>query len=590
MAPSSKAGRPSRGRSRSRGRGVLPDRGSSPDSAAAGLLPAVALSQDEASLAASLYKRKRALESVSAGIQARLETSLQELQGEFDAKFTRLSDEIQALFQASVEESASPEQLHGGSIGSSGGSSPTLSRGKKERKVFTPQDSLLSKMLGYEDENYKTILHLFVSVLILWGLSLALDDFSRSKGEYHYDLLTWGLRRDLEGFVKFWIVIFAFSFVIVPLAHVAAECRGRSKTIAYAALQVAYVSLQLGFFAFSTYIVQSSSHTGGLFAVPLGLGFMCEQCRMSMKMHAYLREKVLWTHFGAKYACAPRSVPWGVLPTADYLASELAKFRYFHFAPTLVYRDSYPLTRRVRWSFIMGRLMEWCGIVYYAFCIFRQVLPQFEDDALLGQPISLVVFAKHSFRCMAPAMGCMLFTHFLILHVVQNIGAEMSCFADRGFYNDWWNSRTFSVFYRHWNGVVHDFIHCYLYTDLVEFCRWSKLSALLTSFVVSAVVHEYIISIALGFFLPILGALFSGPGLLFILLTKNQTNRLWNVFMWIMLATGNAFLMVLYIREYFCRLKNTPPADPLSGMSWGELGWWDVLVPRTYRIQVAAAR
>ena len=113
----------------------------------------------------------------------------------------------------------------------------------------------------------------------------------------------------------------------------------------------------------------------------------------------------------------------------------------------------------------------------------------------------------------------------------------------------------------------------------------SKLTALITSFLVSALVHEYIVSIALGFFLPVLGVLFSGPGLLFILLTKNQTNRVWNIFMWIMLATGNAILMVLYIREYFLRARNSPPVDPVSGKSWEELGWWDVVVPRSYRVQ-----
>jgi len=498
---------------------------------------------------------------------------LQELQGEFVSKFSHLSDEIQGLFSR---------------VGESEGKERIVHKGTKEtRKVFVPQDSLLSKMLSYEDENYKTIFNLFVSVLIMWGLSLAFDDFSRSKGEYHYELLAWGLWRDLEAFAKFWLLMFFMSFVIVPLAHFAAECKEQGKWLSFLFLKLVYVALQVAFFAYSTYIVRSSSPTGGLFAVPLGLGFMCEQCRMSMKMHAYMREKVLWRHFAAKYACAPRSA-WGIVPAADYLWKELAKFRYFHFAPTLVYRDAYPQTRRVRWSFIAGRLMEWCGIVYYAFCIFREVLPQFEDDSQLGKPISLVSFVKSCFRSMAPAMGCMLFTHFLILHVVQNIGAEMSCFADRSFYNDWWNSRTFSVFYRHWNGVVHDFIHCYLYTDLVEFSGWTKIGALLSSFIVSAVVHEYIISVALGFFLPILGLLFSGPGLLFILLTKGQTSRVWNVFMWIMLATGNAFLMVLYIREYFTRLKGVPPVDPLSGLPWADLGWSDFTVPRTFRIQLHA--
>jgi hypothetical protein len=63
-----------------------------------------------------------------------------------------------------------------------------------------------------------------------------------------------------------------------------------------------------------------------------------------------------------------------------------------------------------------------------------------------------------------------LFLNLSIVTTVQNIGAEVTRFADRGFYEDWWNSRTFSVFYRKWNGVVHDWIHSYLYTDLVSLC------------------------------------------------------------------------------------------------------------------------
>ena len=139
-----------------------------------------------------------------------------------------------------------------------------------------------------------------------------------------------------------------------------------------------------------------------------------------------------------------------------------------------------------------------------------------------------------------------------------------------------WNSRTFSVFYRKWNGVVHDFIHCYLYTDMVELLHLGKLSSLLFSFIISAIVHEYLICIAMGFFLPILGILFTGPGLVFILLTKNKTGRIWNAFMWMMLATGNGWLMVIYAREYYARQNK---------FSSSEDTWENFLVPRTLLIQ-----
>lgn len=34
------------------------------------------------------------------------------------------------------------------------------------------------------------------------------------------------------------------------------------------------------------------------------------------------------------------------------------------------------------------------------------------------------------------------------------------------FVKDWWTSTTFSGYYRKWNGVAHDWIHAYIYTDL----------------------------------------------------------------------------------------------------------------------------
>jgi sterol O-acyltransferase len=116
---------------------------------------------------------------------------------------------------------------------------------------------------------------------------------------------------------------------------------------------------------------------------------MCEQVRMSMKIHAYFREKVLWEYFEGKFASEPVSVAlkplfFGFLqvavPESEYISKEVSKFLYFMFAPTLVYRDHYPRNSRIRWSFVLTRLAEAFGIIYYAFLIFRQILPVFASD------------------------------------------------------------------------------------------------------------------------------------------------------------------------------------------------------------------
>jgi hypothetical protein len=78
----------------------------------------------------------------------------------------------------------------------------------------------------------------------------------------------------------------------------------------------------------------------------------CEMARMSMKMHAYFREKIsIGTGIHDDFA---KFIPnWakkrGItendldLPkiTIEDFGTEIKRFVYFHFAPTLIYRDNY---------------------------------------------------------------------------------------------------------------------------------------------------------------------------------------------------------------------------------------------------------
>ena len=54
--------------------------------------------------------------------------------------------------------------------------------------------------------------------------------------------------------------------------------------------------------------------------------------------------------------------------------------------------------------------------------------------------------------------------------------------------------------------------------------------------------------------------------------------------MWLMLTTGNAMLMVLYMREYFMR-SHGPITDSISNKAFNEMGINDYFIPRTLRIQ-----
>ncbi len=503
-----------------------------------------------------LQKKLSKLESDTISI---LEVKLEEIKTSMDFKIQSLSKELYYLFDKAQDESKSVT---------------IKSTNIYKRKEFIPRPSIFSIMLSQRDENYRTIFNMVLCVLILWGLNLAFDDM-REKQMPDWDLLTWGIVKDLKPFFIHWLIMFCTSFVIVPLAHFAAESRGFP---IFQMVVLIYIILQGIAFYYSATVV---SYRDTPFSMPLAVGLMAEQARMSMKMHSYFREKILWYRYNGEYACRPVCggiIPFIVLsyPSFDYFVKEVEKYFYFMFVPTLIYRDEYPRTNRIRWEYVLLHLGEALCIIYYAFLIFRTSYPNFEGNISL-KPINSYDFIHVTFSCMGHGMTLMIFTHYLVLHLVQNIFSELTRFADRKFYGEWWNSRTFTVFYREWNGVVHDFIHSYLYTDMIEYVKLPKIVSLLLCFFISAVVHEYIVCVAMGFFLPILAVLFGGPGVIFILLTKNKTGRIWNIFMWLMLSTGNAMLMVMYCREYYVRHHPSSLGSTLD--------FHDFMVPRTFRIQ-----
>jgi sterol O-acyltransferase len=253
-------------------------------------------------------------------------------------------------------------------------------------------------MLHHNDENYKTIFNIALSVLFLWGIWLAIEDYEK-LGAFNYDLLIWGIFRDLGPFFSNWLIMSGASFLVILMAHFSAIAKGFPT---FHILRLIYVAFQLGLFLFSWYVVHLRAQP---FAMPIAMAFMAEQARISMKVHAYYREKILWARFDGKFASEPKSVGADGMtflglpfPHPDYLTGEIHKYGYFFFAPTLVYRDSYPRTSRIRWGYVILRFLEFSGIIYYAFLIFRQVLPQF--GVAIDQPITARRFLRMTFRCM----------------------------------------------------------------------------------------------------------------------------------------------------------------------------------------------
>jgi sterol O-acyltransferase len=74
-----------------------------------------------------------------------------------------------------------------------------------------------------------------------------------------------------------------------------------------------------------------------------------------------------------------------------------------------------------------------------------------------------ITFIDALIALLLPTMTCYLLCFFIMFECITNGMAELTQFADREFYGDWWNSVSYADFARLWNKPVHKFLlrHCY---------------------------------------------------------------------------------------------------------------------------------
>jgi sterol O-acyltransferase len=156
---------------------------------------------------------------------------------------------------------------------------------------------------------------------------------------------------------------------------------------------------------------------------------------------------------------------------------------------------------------------------------------------------------------------------YLIWETVLNTLAELTFFADRSFYDAWWNSGKFCSFVywlsptytlivswdqfaRDWNRPVHNFLLRHVYHSSISSMRINKHTATLMTFFLSACIHELVMWCIFkklrGYLLML--QMFQLP-LVRLSRTKWLRNQktLGNMIFWVGIFTGPSLLCSLYL-------------------------------------------
>ena len=173
--------------------------------------------------------------------------------------------------------------------------------------------------------------------------------------------------------------------------------------------------------------------------------------------------------------------------------------------PTLCYEIEYPRNERINWQSLFSKVAATFGCIFLLTVISEEfILPTLVDasrsldpslrgaDAPLTALEVLLVLAETISWLLFPFMLTFLLVFLVIFEYVLGAFAEITRFADRHFYSDWWNSTDWMEFSREWNVPVYLFLRRHVYSASRPYI--GKANATVITFLISAVMHEVVLA------------------------------------------------------------------------------------------------
>ncbi|KAK7969387.1 MBOAT family protein [Apiospora saccharicola] len=166
--------------------------------------------------------------------------------------------------------------------------------------------------------------------------------------------------------------------------------------------------------------------------------------------------------------------------------------------PTLVYELEYPRSETVNWYYVAEKATAMFGLIFvmimvsqaYMYPVVMFTLKMKEEGWSTSR--RLQEFPWILSDLVFPFMMEYMLAWYVIWETCLNLLAELTCFADRSFYDAWWNSVSWDQFARDWNRPVHNFLLRHVYHSSISSMRVNKYQATLITFFLSACVHELV--------------------------------------------------------------------------------------------------
>ena len=168
----------------------------------------------------------------------------------------------------------------------------------------------------------------------------------------------------------------------------------------------------------------------------------------------------------------------------------------FLFCPTLCYELEYPRTAGINWAELGYKVLAVFGVIFLLTITSEEfILPVLAESSVRLETVhsftdTLLILFETISLLLFPFMITFLLVFLVIFEYVLGAFAEITCFADRNFYDDWWNSTDWLEFSREWNIPVHHFFRRHVYQSSRP--HIGRPMATLITFLISSIGHEIV--------------------------------------------------------------------------------------------------
>ena len=434
--------------------------------------------------------------------------------------------------------------------------------------VVKCRDSLLTTSSGFT--NYRGILNLVIILLVLSNARVALENIIKygilvdpfswfsflNEGSKHWPalmiLLSLGVHILISLLIEKLVAhLFQTSRLAIAKGHSELEAQANLSTCLLVANAAIFTNLfaciSLPPIIIYTHVTHPIPTSGALILVSIVLlklvsyhmiNFWCRDLQRDEKLQSKTTKPNKSYLMSSAQTIYPKNVTF----------KDLCSFMVF---PTLCYELDFERTERIRKRFLIKRIVELIILSQLNMALIQQwIVPTVSNSVLPFRQMQVSYMLERLLKLAIPNHIIWIIWFYSFFHSLLNIIAELTRFADREFYRDWWNSESVYYFWSNWNIPVHKWCARHLYIPLIAL-GFNKCQASTAVFFVSAFFHEYLVSVPLKMFRmwAFTGMLIQLPWARFV--SSYFNNQFANVAVWVSLIIGQPLCILMYYHDYY---------------------------------------